>query len=132
MIDPNILKENPDVLEENIKRRNLDISINSLKKLDQARRKTRFDADETRAQQKKLSKEIPSLGGEEKEKALAEATLLSNEVKEKALEADAAEKNFMDVWVAIPNLIDTTSPDGNTEEDNKEISRETRSNLLTQ
>ncbi len=121
MIDPNILKDNPDVLEENIKRRNLDISINSLKKLDQARRKTRFDADETRAQQKKLSKEIPSLKGEEKEKALAEATLLSNEVKEKALEADAAEKNFMDVWVAIPNLIDTTSPDGNTEEDNKEI-----------
>ena len=119
MIDPNILKENPDVLEENIKRRNLDIPISSLHKLDQARRKTRFDADETRAQQKKLSKEIPSLKGEEKEKALAEATLLSNKVKEKALEADAAEKNFMDVWVAIPNLIDTTSPDGNTEEDNK-------------
>ena len=33
MIDPNILKDNPDVLEENIKRRNLDISINPLKSL---------------------------------------------------------------------------------------------------
>ena len=121
MIDPNILKENPEVLEENIKRRNLDISLDSLNKLDQKRRKTRFDADEARAQQKKLSKEIPSLEAAEKDKALENATLLSNKVKEMGLEADIAEKKFMELWVTIPNLIDSTSPDGNSEEDNEEL-----------
>ncbi len=121
MIDPNILKENPEVLEENIKRRNLDISLDSLNKLDQKRRKTRFDADEARAQQKKLSKEIPSLEAAEKDKALENATLLSNKVKEMGLEADIAEKKFMELWVTVPNLIDSTSPDGNSEEENKEI-----------
>lgn len=121
MIDPNILKENPEVLEENIKRRNLDISLDSLNKLDQKRRKTRFDADEARAQQKKLSKEIPSLEAAEKDKALEDATLLSNKVKEMGLEADIAEKKFMELWVTIPNLIDSTSPDGNSEEDNEEL-----------
>ena len=121
MIDPNILKENPEVLEENIKRRNLDISLDSLNKLDRKRRKTRFDADEARAQQKKLSKEIPSLEAAEKDKALEDATLLSNKVKEMGLEADIAEKKFMELWVTIPNLIDSTSPDGNSEEDNEEL-----------
>ena len=121
MIDPNILKENPEVLEENIKRRNLGISIDSLNKLDKKRRKSRFDADEIRAQQKKLSKEIPSLEDGEKDKALEKATLLSNKVKEMALEADTAEEKFMELWVTIPNLIDPTSPYGNSEEDNKEL-----------
>ena len=121
MIDPNILKENPEVLEENIKSRNLGISIDSLNKLDKKRRKSRFDADEIRAQQKKLSKEIPSLEDGEKDKALEKATLLSNKVKEMALEADTAEEKFMELWVTIPNLIDPTSPYGNSEEDNKEL-----------
>ena len=121
MIDPNILKENPEVLEENIKSRNLGISIDSLNKLDKKRRKSRFNADEIRAQQKKLSKEIPSLEAGEKDKALEEATLLSNKVKEMALEADTAEEKFMELWVTIPNLIDPTSPYGNSEEDNKEL-----------
>ena len=121
MIDPNILKENPGALLDNIKRRNLDVSLDDLKKLDQARRKTRFDADETRAKQKKLSKKISSLEGAKKENALEEASILSNKVKDMVSAADSAEKDFLDLWVAIPNLVDPTSPDGISDEDNIEL-----------
>mgnify|MGYP006153596479 FL=1 len=121
MIDPNILKENPEALLDNIKRRNLEVSLDDLKKLDQARRKTRFDADETRAKQKKLSKEISSLEGGKKENALEEASILSNKVKDMVSAADSAEKDFLDLWVAIPNLVDPTSPDGISDEDNNEL-----------
>ena len=121
MIDPNILKENPGALLENIKRRNLDISLDELNKLDQARRKTRFNADEVRAKQKKLSKEIASLEGAKKENALEEASILSNKVKDMVSDADSAEKDFLDLWVTIPNLVDPTSPDGISDEDNIEL-----------
>ena len=68
MIDPNILKDNTEILEENIKRRKLDISLEELITLDELRRKGKNEADEIRSQQKKLSKEIPSLRGLRKKK----------------------------------------------------------------
>ena len=94
MIDPNILKDNTEILEENIKRRKLDISLEELITLDELRRKGKNEADEIRSQQKKLSKEIPSLKGAKKEEALEEAGALSNSVKELTKKADDAEKNF--------------------------------------
>ena len=121
MIDPNILKDNTEILEENIKRRKLDISLEELITLDELRRKGKNEADEIRSQQKKLSKEIPSLKGAKKEEALEEAGALSNSVKELTKKADDAEKNFYEKWVKIPNIVDKTSPDGSSEEDNKEL-----------
>ena len=121
MIDPNILKDNTEILEENIKRRKLDISLEELITLDELRRKGKNEADEIRSQQKKLSKEIPSLKGAKKEEALEEAGALSNSVKELTKKADDAEKNFYDKCVKIPNIVDKTSPDGSSEDDNKEL-----------
>ena len=121
MIDPNILKDNTEILEENIKRRKLDISLEELITLDELRRKGKNEADEIRSQQKKLSKEIPSLKGAKKEEALEEARALSNSVKELTKKADDAEKNFYEKWVKIPNIVDKTSPDGSSEDDNKEL-----------
>ena len=121
MIDPNILKDNTEILEENIKRRKLDISLEELITLDELRRKGKNEADEIRSQQKKLSKEIPSLKGVKKEEALEEAGALSNSVKELTKKADDAEKNFYEKWVKIPNIVDKTSPDGSSEDDNKEL-----------
>ena len=60
MIDPNILKDNREILEENIKRRKLDVSLEELITLDELRRKGKNEADEIRSQQKKLSKETVS------------------------------------------------------------------------
>ena len=121
MIDPNILKDNREILEENIKRRKLDVSLEELITLDELRRKAKNEADEIRSKQKKLSKEIPSLKGAKKEEALEEAGALSNSVKELTKKADDAEKNFYEKWVKIPNIVDKTSPDGSSEDDNKEL-----------
>ena len=121
MIDPNILKENIKILEDNINRRELDISIEDLVHLDASRRAARKEADEKRAKQKKLSKEIPSLDGTRKEEALNEAGILSSLVKELVQKAEDAEREFYKKWERIPNLVDPTSPDGSSEEDNNEI-----------
>ena len=121
MINPNILKDNREILEENIKRRKLDVSLEELITLDELRRKAKNEADEIRSKQKKLSKEIPSLKGAKKEEALEEAGALSNSVKELTKKADDAEKNFYEKWVKIPNIVDKTSPDGSSEDDNKEL-----------
>ena len=58
MLDPAILKDNLEVLESNISRRNLDIDVNHLISLNEERKSLRFNAEQKRSQQKELGKQI--------------------------------------------------------------------------
>ena len=58
MLDPSILKDNLEVLESNISRRNLKIDVNYLISLNEERKSLRFDAEQKRSQQKELGKQI--------------------------------------------------------------------------
>ena len=58
MLDPAILKDNIEVLESNITRRNLKIDISHLISLNEERKSLRFDAEQKRSQQKELGKQI--------------------------------------------------------------------------
>ena len=58
MLDPSILKDNLEVLESNISRRNLTIDVNYLISLNEERKSLRFDAEQKRSQKKDLGKKI--------------------------------------------------------------------------
>ena len=58
MLDPLLLKNDLDSLKDNLKRRNLDVDLEQLIKLDESRRKLRFEAEKLRADQKLLGKDI--------------------------------------------------------------------------
>ncbi len=81
MLDPSILKDNLEVLESNISRRNLKIDVNHLISLNEERKSLRFDAEQKRSQQKELGKQIANADESEKEELLNSASELSNEVK---------------------------------------------------
>ena len=67
MLDPLLLKSDLKALQENLKRRNLNINLQQLVDLDESRRKTRFEAEKLRSDQKLVGKEIASAKTKEKE-----------------------------------------------------------------
>ena len=123
MLDPAILKDNLEVLESNISRRNIDVDVNHLISLNEERKSLRFNAEQKRSQQKELGKQIANAEKNEKEELLNKASELSDEVKLLFEQVDKKDEEFLNQWVKIPNLISKTSPDGKSDKDNLEIKK---------
>ena len=123
MLDPAILKDNLEVLELNISRRNLDIDVSHLISLNEERKSLRFNAEQKRSQQKELGKQIANADKNEKEELLNKASELSDEVKLLFEQVEKKDEEFLNQWVKIPNLISKTSPDGKSDKDNLEIKK---------
>ena len=123
MIDPQLLKTNIEAIEENLRKRDLDIDLDKLKLLDESRRALKFESEKLRAEQKKLGKEIASASEKEKTTLLEKAEKISNNVKSLSEETQQKDDEFFDEWIKIPNIVNSSSPVGKTDEDNKEIKK---------
>ena len=123
MLDPALLIDNLEILEDNVKKRGLDVDLNVLIQLNEERKKSRFIAEQKRAEQKDLGKLIANSSGDEKQDLLNQASALSSEVKQLFEIVEEKDKDFFDKWIKVPNLISDTSPEGKTDEDNLEIKK---------
>ena len=123
MLDSQILKSNLKEFNENLKKRDISINVDLLIELDEKRRKAKFKAEQVRAEQNKLGKEIAKADKEEKEELLKRASELSENFKKLSEEAEKEDKQFLDLWIKIPNIVDSSSPVGSTDKDNKEIKK---------
>ena len=123
MLDPRLLRDNPEVIAEALRRRGSDLDLDRLIDLDAARRGALQESEELRASQKEAGKTIASLEGDAKQAAIAEVGELAAAQKEAAGRADDLEKTFGSLWLEVPNLVDPTAADGYTEEDAVEVKR---------
>ena len=123
MIDPQLLKTNLEVIEENLKKRDLKIDLEILTRLDEERRAVKFESEKLRSEQKKLGKEIATSEGDQKNKLLNKAEKLSEKVKQLSDENQKKDEQFFNEWIKIPNIVNPSSPVGKTDEDNKEIKK---------
>ena len=123
MLDPALLKNDLETLKLNISRRNLNVDIDFLIKLNEERKKLRFEAEQKRSEQKEIGKEIATADDKSKENLLSQASNISNEVKSLFEKVDQKDEEFFNNWVKIPNIISETSPDGKSDSDNLEIKK---------
>lgn len=123
MLDPTILKNDIESLELNLERRNMNVDLKELIALDEMRRELRFEAEKLRSEQKALGKQIASADEKTKNELLDQASQMSEKVRDLFEKVDVADKSFMDIWIKIPNLISTTSPDGTSDKENSEIKK---------
>ena len=123
MLDSQILKNNLEEFNENLKKRDISIDVEFLLDLDEKRRKAKFEAEQVRAEQNKLGKDIAKSDENEKEELLKKAAELSHNFKTLSEKADKDEKEFLDHWIKIPNIVDPSSPVGSTDKDNKELKK---------
>ena len=130
MIDLKFLRENPEVVKQNIKNKFQDHKlplVDEVIELDAEARKTQQEADELRASRKKISKEIGALMGQGKKE---EAEAKKQEVNKNAVrleELAAKEKELQakvrEIMLVIPNIIDPSVPIGKDDSENVEIKR---------
>ena len=130
MIDLKFLRENPDLVKENIKKKFQDHKlplVDEVIELDAKARAAQSEADELRASKNKLSKQIGALMGqgrkEEAEEVKAQvaanaARLAELEVQEKELSEKVTE-----IMMKIPNIIDPSVPIGKDDSCNEEIQK---------
>ena len=130
MIDIKFLRENPDVVKENIKKKYQDSKlplVDEVIALDEESRKTQQEADTIRANKNKIAKEIGQLMGQgKKEEAEAKkAEVAANSARLSELEAKEVElkEKVKKIMIVIPNIIDPTVPIGKDDSQNVEIQK---------
>ena len=130
MIDIKFLRENPDVVKENIKKKFQDNKlplVDEVIALDEERRKVQVEADSIRAGKNKIAKEIGMLMGQGKRE---EAEAKKKEVAANAarlVELEASEKELQEkvtnIMMTIPNIIDPSVPIGKDDSENVEVTK---------
>ena len=130
MLDIKFLRENPDVVKENIKKKFQDHKlpmVDEVIELDQEVRQVQQEGDDLRAQRNTLSKQIGGLmkEGKKEEAEAVKAQVTANAERLSQLEARQAELNeeIKKRMMVIPNIIDPSVPIGKDDSCNVEIER---------
>lgn len=123
MIDPRILRDDPDLVRSSLQRRGSDIDLDAIIELESRARAVKAEAESARSEQREAGKQIAQLSGAEKEQAIADVSSLAERVKSLTAEADQLYAEFERLWLTVPNLVDPTAAEGFTEED-AEVMRE--------
>lgn len=130
MLDMKFVRENPDIVKENIKKKFQDYKlplVNEVLMEDKELRQTQQHADDLRANRKKISKEIGKLMGQGKKE---EAEEIKQQIAEIAHELTALEEkeiklreSVTEKMMQIPNIIDDSVPIGNDDSENVELEK---------
>ncbi len=123
MIDPRLLRDDPDAIREALVRRGSKVDLDSVISLESSLRRARQRAEELRARQKESGREIAGLDGQAKEAAIAAVADLAGQVKAAASEVDRLESEFDLAILELPNLVAPDAAEGFGEEDSLEIKR---------
>ena len=130
MIDIKFLRENPETVKENIRKKFQDSKlelVDEVISLDAQGRKTQKEADDLRARRNKISKEIGALMAQgKKEEAEAKKAEVAAGAK-MLLELEEKEKEINEkitkIMMVIPNIIDESVPIGKDDSENVEITK---------
>src|SRR3954447_705670 len=113
MIDPRILRDDPDRVRAAQAKRGLSADVvDRALSADRERRASIADYEAKRAEQKQLGKLIPKATGEEKQSLLARTKALAADVKAAEAAQVAAEEEWQGALMDIPNLADERAPAG--------------------
>ena len=130
MIDIKFLRENPDVVKENIKKKFQDnklVLVDEVIDLDKKNRAAITEVEGLRAQRTKLSKQIGALMGQgkkdEAEQIKAESTAIGDKIAMLEKEQEMFQAEIRQRMMIIPNLIDSSVPIGKDDSENVEVER---------
>lgn len=130
MLDIKFVRENPEIVKENIKKKFQDEKlplVDEVIALDEEKRAVQKNADDLRANRNKLSKEIGAFMAQGKKE---EGMALREKVKAQADELDELSKRETElnekvtkIMMTIPNIIDPSVPVGKDDSENVEVQR---------
>ncbi len=130
MIDIKFLRENPDVVKQNIKNKFQDHKLSLVDEvidLDQKNRACKMHGDELRSKRKSLSDQIGGLMREGKKNEAEKVKLEVKKINDELAENEKLEEEYAaqvkERMMKIPNIIDSSVPIGKDDSENVEIER---------
>ena len=128
MIDIKLIRENPDLVKENIKKKFQDeklVLVDEVKKLDEDYRALKSKQDELRGQRNSLSKQIGALMGQgkkdEAEQVKAQVKQIGDDIEANVAKEVELEEEIKKRMLVIPNIIDASVPIGKDDSENVEL-----------
>ena len=130
MLDIKLIRTNPDLVKENIKKKfqfeKVDL-VDEVVEKDKAFRQAKARGDELRSQRKAISKQIGGFMAkgqkQEAEEAKAAVAAMAKELEELEEQEAQLEKEIREIMLVIPNIIDDTVPIGKDDSENVEVER---------
>ena len=130
MLDIKFVRENPELVRENMKKKFQDHKLHLVDEVieeDQALRHTQQKADELRSQRKSISKEIGKLMGQGKKDEAAEVkkqvAAIAKELESLSTKENELRDSVTKKMMQIPNMIDPSVPIGKDDSENVELER---------
>lgn len=130
MIDIKFLRENPDIVKQNIKNKFQDEKlplVDEVIDLDAKSREAKSKADNLRAERNKISKQIGALMAQGKKEEAEETKKLVTQKAEELAALEEQEKELQEkvtkIMMVIPNIIDPSVPIGKDDSENVEIEK---------
>jgi len=130
MIDIKLIRENKELVKENIRKKFQDEKlplVDEIYNLDEKTRKLKLEGDKLRKERKDKSNEIGNLMRnqqiDEAKKIKEEVSKINEIIDEKEKEEEEINKNIKDMMMKIPNIIDSSVPVGKDDNENVEIEK---------
>ena len=130
MLDIKFVRENPDVVKENVRKKFQDQKIPMVDEviaLDQENRNIKQEVESLRANKNKISKQIGALMAqgkkEEAEEVKKEVAASGAKIDELSAREKEVEEKIKTIMMTIPNIIDPSVPVGKDDSENVEIER---------
>ncbi|MBR5527633.1 MAG: serine--tRNA ligase [Clostridia bacterium] len=130
MIDIKFLRENPDIVKQNIKNKFQDAKlplVDEVIELDVQSRAVKLEADGLRSERNKCSKMIGALMGQGKKDEAEEMKKKVNEQAARLAECEALEAEYQEkikkIMMIIPQIIDPSVPIGKDDSENVEVEK---------
>ncbi len=123
MLDPKILRENPDKIRKMLKDRGLEYNLDGLIQLDKQRRNLIMETDEFRKKRNEISLEIgkKKKAGQDPSALLDEMKKVSTQLEELESKQNTVETDYAKLAYTVPNLIHETVPIGADATTNQEV-----------
>jgi len=121
MLDIKFIREFKDLIALGAKKKHIDFDVEALLSIDDTRRALLQEVETMKAQQNAVSKEIACVSGEEREKKIADMSVLKERMQTKEHELKEVMKEWQSLMVQVPNIPDISVPEGESDADNQEV-----------
>lgn len=122
MLDLKLIRSQPELIAENCRKRNVNVDIEKLLKLDEKVRQTTTEVDSFRQSRNDISNKMKgNLSAEERQPLIEESKQLRDQEAEKESVLRELTEQRLELLKQVPNLTHPDSPEGLTDEDNQPI-----------
>lgn len=119
MLDIKFIRENPKLVQEGARKKQVRIEISRLLDLDKRRRELLNEVETLRAEQNQVTEKIAKLKGREKDQLIEKMKLLKDRLKNLKTEFDNVDKAFNKMMLLVPNLPAADVKEGKDESENE-------------